>query len=38
MEQAIAKAASRESTETLVPFSTIIGVDTTFIAVRAAIR
>ncbi len=29
---------SRKSTETLAPFLTIIGVDTTFLAVRAAIR
>jgi hypothetical protein len=38
MEQFVAKYAPRESTETIAPFLTIVGVDTTFLAVRAAIQ
>ena len=38
MEQIVAKDASSESIETIAPFMTIIGVDTTFLAVQAAIR
>jgi len=33
MEQVVAKDASRESTKAIAPFATIIGVDTTFVAV-----
>ena len=38
MEQVVAEDASSESIETIAPFMTIIEVDSTFVAVRAAIR